>query len=113
MKQILNRQEIEDVLRKYIRTKEGALLDCRISGFEPFKELYGPAASDEVLHFTERLIEDVLTEVGTPNDRLGEPEVNNFVIITTATAMPRIRERLQSRFNNEVLAFYSLHDRER
>ena len=113
MRQILNRQEIEDVLRKYVRTKGWGLLDCRISGFESFQEIYGPAASNEVLRFATKLIGEVIDEIGTPDDQLGNPESNNFVINTAETTMSKMRERLKSRFNAEVLLYYSLMDRER
>lgn len=113
MKQILNRQEVEDVLRKYIRKQGWAMLDCRISNFDSFRVVYGFAASEEVLHFTAKLIEEVIDEIGTPDDQVGNTEADNFVILTTATAASKMRERLKSRFNAEVIAFYSLADRER
>ncbi len=113
MRQILNSQEIEDALRKYIRAQGWGLLDCRISGFESFQEIYGPVAGNEVLRFAANLIGEVIDEIGTPDDQLGNPEINDFVIITAETAMSKMRERLKSRFNAEVLRYYSLGDLER
>jgi len=113
MRQILNRQEVEDVLRKYIRKKGWAMLDCRISNLDWFREVYGLAASEEILHFAAKLIGEVIDEIGTSDDQVGNTEADNFVILTTATAAFKMRERLKSRFNAEVIVFYSLADRER
>ena len=113
MKQILNRQEVEDVLRKYIRKQGWAMLDCRISNLDSFRDVYGLTASEEMLHFAAKLIGEVIDEIGTSEDQVGNTEADNFLILTTATAASKMRERLKSRFNTEVIAFYSLADRER
>jgi len=104
---------IEDHLRRIIRTQGWALLDCRIMNFERFKDVYGFIAGDEVLRFTSLLLGEVVDEAGTANDFIGHPGGDNFVVITTAAAGPRIRDRLRARFDAEVLTHYSYVDRER
>jgi PleD family two-component response regulator len=104
---------IEDHLRRIIRTQGWALLDCRLLHFERFKDVYGFIAGDEVLRFTSLLVGEVVDEAGTANDFIGHPGGDNFVIITTAAAGPRICDRLKARFNAEVLTHYSYIDRER
>lgn len=104
---------IEDHLRRIIRTQGWALLDCRLSDFERFKEAYGFIAGDEVLRFTSLLLGEVVDEAGTPNDFIGHPGGDNFVVVTTAAAGNRIRDRLKARFNEEVLTHYNFVDRER
>jgi GGDEF domain-containing protein len=51
-------------------------------------------------------------EAGTPNDFIGHPGGDNFVIITTAAAAAKVRERLKARFAKEVPTHYSFMDRE-
>jgi len=104
---------IEDHLRRIIRTQGWALLDCRLMHFDRFKDVYGFITGDEVLRFTSLLLGEVVDEVGTPNDFIGHPGGDNFVVITTATAGPRIRDRLKARFNAEVATHYNFMDRER
>ncbi len=104
---------IEDHLRRIIRTQGWALLDCRLMHFERFKDVYGFIAGDEVLRFTSLLVGEVVDEAGTANDFIGHPGGDNFVVITTAEAAPRMRERLKARFNAEVATHYSFTDRER
>jgi PleD family two-component response regulator len=104
---------IEDQLRRIIRTQSWALLDCRILHFDKFRDGYGFIAGDEVLRFTSLLLGEVVDEAGTPNDFIGHPGGDNFVIITTAAAAPKVRERLKARFAKEVPTHYSFMDRER
>jgi diguanylate cyclase (GGDEF)-like protein len=104
---------IEDHLRRIIRTQDWALLDCRLMHFDRFKDVYGFIVGDEVLRFTALLLGEVVDEAGTANDFIGHPGGDNFVVITTSEAAPRIRDRLKARFNAEVLTHYSYVDRER
>jgi PleD family two-component response regulator len=104
---------IEDHLRRIIRTQGWALLDCRLMHFERFKDVYGFIVGDEVLRFTSLLLGEVVDEAGTANDFIGHPGGDNFVVVTTTAAAPRIRDRLKERFNAEVLTHYSFVDRER
>lgn len=103
---------IEDQLRRIIRTQGWALLDCRILHFDKFRDGYGFIAGDEVLRFTSLLMGEVVDEAGTPNDFIGHPGGDNFVILTTAAAAPKVRERLKNRFAKEAPTHYSFMDRE-
>src|SRR5512142_2371330 len=103
---------IEDQLRKIIRTKGWALLDARINNFEPFKDVYGFVAGDDVLRFTAMLIGEVVDEFGTTSDFIGHAGGDNFVIITNEEKADAIRARLKERFDNEVLTHYNFMDRQ-
>ncbi|MGE5072627.1 MAG: response regulator, partial [Anaerolineae bacterium] len=56
---------IEEQLRRIIREKGWALLDMRVNHLEPFKDVYGFVAGDDVLRFTAMLITEVVDELGT------------------------------------------------
>src|SRR3990172_9596592 len=71
---------IEDQLRRIIRQKNWALMDIRLSYFEQFKDVYGFVAADDVLRFTGMVINEVLDELGTPNDFIGHAGGDNFII---------------------------------
>ncbi len=104
---------IEDELREMIRRGKWAYADLRINDFEPFKDKYGFVAGDEVLRFTAMLVSEVIDEKGAPEDFIGHPGGDNFVVITQPDRIEAIRETLQARFNEEVKSHYSYLDREK
>jgi PleD family two-component response regulator len=103
---------IEEQLRKIIRETGWAFLDLRINNFEPFKDVYGFVAGDDVLRFAGMLIGEVLDSLGMPSDFVGHAGGDNFVIITTEGAAANIRSRLKDRFAEEVQKYYNFIDRQ-
>ena len=103
---------IEEQLRRIIRTDGWALMDIRINYYDAFREVYGFVAANDVLRFTAMLLNEVVDELGTPEDFIGHPGDENFVVITTEEAAPAIRARLKERFAEEVKSHYNFMDRE-
>lgn len=103
---------IENRLREIIREKGWALLDARINNFEPFKDVYGFVAGDDVLRFTAMLIGEVVDELGTISDFIGHAGGDNFIIITQEGKAEAIKARLKERFDNEVQTHYNFMDRQ-
>jgi DNA-binding response OmpR family regulator len=103
---------IEEQLRRIIRQDGWSLMDIRIKHFEPFKEVYGFVAADDVLRFSAMLMSEVVDELGTTNDFIGHAGGDNFIIVTSEQSARPIAKRLQERFSQEVLSHYSFLDRE-
>lgn len=104
---------IEDRLRKMIRERKGwAFMDIRINYYEPFKDVYGFIAANDTLRFTAMMIGEVMDELGTANDFIGHAGGDNFIVISTEEAAAAIRQRLKSRFKEEVLSHYNFMDRQ-
>jgi len=103
---------IEDQLRRVIRSKGWALMDIRLSSFEPFKDVYGFIAGNDVLRSAAMLMGEIVDQLGTLDDFIGHAGGDNFVIITTETAAPAIRRQLKSHFDEEVLTHYNFMDRQ-
>jgi GGDEF domain-containing protein len=103
---------IEDQLRELMHKDKWALLDMRINSFEPFREVYGFVAGDEVLRFTAMLVGEVVDKAGTANDFIGHAGNDNFILITLPDKVDALHEQLEKRFNEEVLTHYSFIDRE-
>lgn len=103
---------IEDQLRRIIREKGWALLDARVNDFEPFKDVYGFVAGDDVLRFTSLVIGEVVDEIGTTSDFIGHAGGDNFIIITTEDKASAIKARLRERFDKEVQTHYNFIDRQ-
>jgi GGDEF domain-containing protein len=96
-----------------IRQPKGwALLDIRINSYDPFKNLYGFIAANEVLRFTAMLIGEVVDEIGTPNDFLGHAGGDNFILISIDERVQAIKQRLKNRFKEEVQIHYNFIDRQ-
>jgi len=103
---------IEEQLRKIIRESGWAYLDIRINNFEPFKDVYGFVAGDDVLRFTGMLIGETLDELGTLSDFIGHAGGDNFIVITTETAASVIIPALKGRFAEQVQTHYNFMDRQ-
>ena len=103
---------IEDQLRRIIRGKGWALLDARVNSFEPFKDVYGFVAGDDVLRFTAMLLGEVVDELGTSSDFIGHAGGDNFIIITTEEKAAAMKARIKERFDAEVLTHYNFMDRQ-
>jgi PleD family two-component response regulator len=103
---------IEEQLRRIIREKGWALLDARVNDFEPFKDVYGFVAGDDVLRFAAMMINEIVDETGTPSDFIGHAGGDNFVIITTQEKAGVIKSKLKDRFDREVQTHYNFIDRQ-
>ena len=103
---------IEDHLRRIIRQQNWALLDVRINFFDAFKDVYGFVAGDDVLRFMAMLVNEVLDDLGTPNDFVGHAGGDNFIVVTAEGSAKAIRSRLKDRFVEEVKAHYNFMDRD-
>jgi DNA-binding response OmpR family regulator len=103
---------IEEQLRRIIREKDWALLDLRVNDFEPFKDVYGFVAGDDVMRFTAMLITEVVDHLGTSNDFIGHAGSDNFIIITNNEAAPLLKQNIKERFAAEVLTHYNFMDRQ-
>jgi PleD family two-component response regulator len=103
---------IEDQLRKIIRQKGWALMDIRLNFYDPFKDVYGFIAGNDVLRSTAMLIGEVVDRLGSPSDFIGHAGGDNFIVITTDPASTAIRQQLKTHFTQEVLTHYNFMDRQ-
>lgn len=103
---------IEEELRRIIRRDGWALMDVRINHFDPFKEVYGFVAGDDVIRFTTMMMNEVIDELGTPDDFIGHAGGDNFIIITGESNAAAVRDRIKERYRTEVLSHYNFMDRE-
>jgi len=103
---------IEEQLRRIIREKGWALLDAKVNHFEPFKDVYGFVASDNVLRFAAMMIGEVVDEMGSTSDFIGHAGGDSFIIITSDEKSAAIKARLQDRFDKEVQSHYNFMDRQ-
>jgi DNA-binding response OmpR family regulator len=103
---------IEDHLRNIIRDDGWAFLDVRINQYDAFREVYGFVAADDVLRSTTMLLTAVVDEFGSPNDFIGHPGGEHFVVISDEGGIGELQEALKSRFAEQVQSHYNFMDRE-
>lgn len=104
---------LEEYLRRILHEKDWALLDIWIQHFHEFRDVYGFMAANDVLRFTARLINQVVNELGRPQDFIGHPGDANFVVITSADRAEPIRQELKRRFQESIQSHYHFRDRQR
>lgn len=105
---------IEDHLRNLMRdNQDWSYIDIKINTFDQFREVYGFVAGDEVIRFMALLLGEVVDDVGTSDDFIGHPGNDNFIVITHATDLKKLQQRLTERFDEGVKQHYSFIDRER
>jgi PleD family two-component response regulator len=90
-----------------------ALLDCRISHFEGYKDIYSFVAGDEVLAGTASLLQSVLSELEREQDFIGHAGGGNFIIVSDVDIAHKLSQEIKQRFNSKVDDYYSEEDRKR
>jgi PleD family two-component response regulator len=103
---------IEDQLRRMIRQKDWAFMDIRVNHFDPFKDVYGFIAANDVLRFTSLVLGEVVDEFGSVDDFIGHAGGDNFIVVTREASASAVRSRLKTRFNQEVATHYNFMDRQ-
>ncbi len=103
---------IEEHLRRIIRSSEWSLMDLRINQYQSFKEEYGFVAADDVLRFTAMLLNEIVDQIGSPDDFIGHAGGDNFILITGKEDAKAIRDKIKERFAEEILTHYNFMDRE-
>jgi len=105
---------IEDHLRDLMRSDDDwTYIDIKINGYMSFSEVYGWTAGDEVLRFATIMIGEIVDQLGTTNDFIGNPGQDNFVVITHTANVESMIDKLTDEFENRVKQHYSFIDRER
>jgi CheY-like chemotaxis protein len=103
---------INEQLRALLSSDGWALALVHITGFEPFTQSYGAVVGEDVLKFTALLLSEVVNELGSNEDFLGQMVVGpDFVLTSTPERIKAICERLTTRFDEEVGLHYNYKHR--
>jgi PleD family two-component response regulator len=92
-----------------------ALLLVAINSLGEFRERYGFVAADDVLRAVTLMVRNAVREHGSDEDFIGHLSIgsDDFVIITSAEKVAKIRERIESRIKQSREYFYPLKDRDK
>ncbi len=104
---------IQSVLHE-LQAKAGwHYLDICLNGFSGFRDAYGFLAADEALNLGGKVLTEVVTELGTPNDFIGTPDEARFVVITLAENADPLITAMTERFAERAKTLYNFMDAER
>jgi PleD family two-component response regulator len=103
---------IEEQLKQLMRRNGWTILYIGINDFEPFKEVHGFVAGDDVLRFVAMVLVESVEELGTVDDFIGHVGGDDFLLTTTTEKAPALCQRLTERFSAEVGTFYSFREKE-
>jgi CheY-like chemotaxis protein len=104
---------IEAVLQELRSATDWYYLDICLTGFSAFRDAYGFLTADEALSLAAKVLTEVVTELGTPNDFIGTPEEARFVVITRSGSPDRLIAAMIGRFMQRVKKLYNYIDAER
>ncbi len=90
-----------------------AMLLMSLNSLSDFRALYGFVAADDVLRAVTLMVQNAVREHGNEDDFIGHLDAEDFLIITDADSVARIRQRIETRIRQSRAYFYPLRDRDR
>ena len=104
---------IEARLQEILRRKGWSMLNCRLMEFDSYRAAYGDAAGDEFLRFAADQIVKIVDELGTPDDFIGHPGGDSFILVTEESRAAALETRLKDQFKRCIPGKYSYVDQQR
>ncbi|MBU0673448.1 MAG: diguanylate cyclase [Proteobacteria bacterium] len=105
---------IENILKKKIESGQPlafCLMD--LDNFKSYNDAYGYSKGNAMIQKCATIIEEVVTELGTPENFVGHIGGDDFAVITTPDVHEAICNKVIERFDSAVPDFYNSTDRER
>jgi PleD family two-component response regulator len=89
-----------------------ALMRFHVRNLDPFREVHGFMAGDDILRATARLLAEALGQESVEEDFMGFGGHDDFIVITDADRADELREDAQAAFEGAVGSFYDFLERE-
>ncbi|NJN15650.1 MAG: response regulator [Oscillochloris sp.] len=103
---------INEQLRQLLSAQGWSMALVHINGFETFTQVYGSVVGEDVLKFTALLLNEVVNDLGAPEDFVGHMVVGpDFVITSGPERIKAIADRLTVRFDEEIGLHYNYKHR--
>ncbi len=104
---------VDEHLNKCLKEQDWAILITSLENLDPFRELYGFVASDDVLRAVSLMLENMTRDRVSGINFLGHLGPTEFILITTLQPAWPLFHRLGKRFVNALDYFYPIKDREK
>jgi GGDEF domain-containing protein len=107
-------RRLQDELMRLVRDPEGSwvLLRFHIQNLEPFREVHGFMAGDDLLRATARILAGALGGDDIADDFLGYGGHDDFIVVTQKSRAEALIEEVQTKFKQEIASFYGFMERE-
>ena len=104
---------IQEQFRQLVASSgQWALAQIHINGFDTYTQAYGPVVGEDVLKYTALMLNEIVNELGSPDDFIGQMVVGpDFVVTSSPAHMKAICTRLCERFDAEIGLQYNYRDR--
>ena len=89
-----------------------ALMRFHVRNLDPFREVHGFMAGDDILRATARLLAEALGQESVEEDFMGFGGHDDFIVITDADRADDLRKDIQAAFEGTVGSFYDFLERE-
>ncbi len=109
-------RRVQTELMRLVREEpEGdwALMRFHVRNLDPFREVYGFMAGDDILRATARILAESLGRESVEGDFIGFGGHDDFIVITEADLADGLREKVQAAFEDAIGSFYGFMERER
>lgn len=103
---------IEDQLRRLLRRDNWGVIYIGIDRLEPFKDVYGFVAADEVLRYTAMVLGETADAIGTPDDFIGHIGGDDFLVITRKELVRPMIQNMTRRFSEGIVTHYDFKTRQ-
>jgi DNA-binding response OmpR family regulator len=102
----------DEITRRQEKSTSYNELRFTVNGYQGFNEVYGFVAAKEVLAYAGKLIQDVVSQLGTQDDFVGI-QGDEFVLLTHAPEVQKIDDQIKTAFADSAKTFYTFSDAER
>jgi len=106
------REVADERLGALLAQEKWAVLYVSVGDMEPFNEVYGFVAGDDVLRAVGLILSNVVDEAGTLEDFVGHMGQAEFLLITQQNRASEIKNRLAARLSRAFNYFYPVKDLE-
>ena len=90
-----------------------ALLRFHVRNLDPFREVHGFMAGDDILRAVARILAEALGRHAVESDFVGFGGHDDFIVITDADRADGLRENVRTAFDDVIGSFYGFMERER
>ncbi len=105
---------INDQMRSLLNGDGWAMALLHINGFDAFTHAYSSVVGENVLRYTALMLNEVVNELGTTEEFLGQMVVGpDFILTSTTERMRSLCDMVIERFDEEVGMHYDYRDRKK
>jgi len=102
---------LDEKLAESMRKDGWEMLHVKLENMDFFRDNYGFVASDDVLKAISLMIASVIRDEGAAEDFIGQLGTAEFVVVSSVTRLPALRDKILTRLEQSLDYFYPLKDR--